>query len=139
MQTRALAYQSLSEWATDQAVPTLLEGLNARNPLIKSVCFRGCARFPRPDVAKAVAGFLDELNCSDAEQSLKQMGPVAEEAVLPYLDSGGITLQRACHVLAAVGTSASLPKLEPLRQHTSPTVRAVAEAAVEAIQARTSR
>jgi predicted Zn finger-like uncharacterized protein len=123
-QLRAAAAGALEKWATANNVPALVRAYknpgsgfegnqikrSARNALVRLKDRRG---------AQAIAPNLVNIRTRfDARRALEQMGPIAEDAALPYVRHAEWQVAiEACRVLAKVGTAKSLQTLEQeLRQ-----------------------
>jgi hypothetical protein len=114
--TASNAVKALGEWGSEENVPALVKAVGDGSVFLRRDAISAVTKFPTPEAAGAVAGRLRELSDREnAVQALQQMGPVAEEPVLPILeDSDVFTRAAACRVLAEVGTSKSLEPLKKL-------------------------
>jgi len=86
----------------------------------------------------AVAPLLVEhATRTDAVNALKAMGPMAEDAVLPYLEDRDAFVQmEACKVLEAIGTEKSMEKIRKYGASGKPFAKDTSAKAIQAIQQR---
>ncbi len=131
---------ALIEWATADNIPQLVRLLLAKGHHSETNrnCMQALARLKDQRGADAVAQMLFTRDFQAAIAALKEMGPLAEDAVLPLLDNDDAALRReVCGILEDIGTSKSL---KDLRRHLSgdrgPGVREAARRAVTAIEER---
>ena len=122
--------ESLGVWGSQEVVPVLGDLLNHGSLEIRAAVIKAIARFRGPVGAECLALHLlkDRRLASDA---LASMGPVAERAVIPYLQhiDHAVRLE-ACKVLKAIGTKESVAALQVASQDSS---KWVADAANEAL------
>jgi len=132
---RAAAMKALGTWHTPQSIPKMIEQLDDGSTEVYKAAMDALSKTKDVRAAAALADQLDGIDISSASRCLQAMGPVAEEAVLEYLDHANTTtLVMACKVLAEIGTQKSLPKLDSLADHTNISVGTAALKAAIAIR-----
>lgn len=133
VQMREMVIPDMAARATPAAVPTLIKALEDESPVVRSAVLQALARLKPPEAAEAIARRLrHEQDRSLAVQALKQIGPSAVAAVLPYLDDevSAIRLE-ACRILAAgkgdrKQTLTALQKTAALLEHKDQKIAAAA-------------
>jgi hypothetical protein len=147
---RPLAVTALGVWGSQEEVPALLAVLDepddvwARKSALKVIGrFRDARTLPT-----LIRCFRDGTTRADAGQALREMGPVAEQAVHDILNEPPhvhvVFLKRdAIDVLADIGTEKSVPVLRKMLASTDPAeafhLREPARKALDAIDKRTKR
>jgi predicted Zn finger-like uncharacterized protein len=124
MKLRAEAARAMEKWATANNVATLVKlykdpGSGIYGSQAKRSARAALVRLKDRRGAQAIAPDLVNIRTRfDARRALEQMGPVAEDAALPYVRHAEWQVAiEACRVLTKVGTAKSLPTLEQeLRQ-----------------------
>jgi hypothetical protein len=111
--TRSAAVRLLKQWGGPANVPLLVSllsdsDMSLRWPAIDALGFIGGA-----DAAVGVAKCLTaRRDFSMAMRALQEIGPEAEDALLPYLKTlGEQDCSRVCQVLGRIGTEKSIPAL----------------------------
>lgn len=139
--TRKSAAAAMEKWATQESVPTLLEGLKDKDVFTRASVITAISQFPSKEVAAGLAPLLaDGFSRGKAREVLAKMGDMAEEPALEYAKSKDwVTQMEACKVLGEVGGKKSLAVLEPLVSESNGLVQAEAKKAVEAIKKRESK
>ncbi len=143
--TRVAGVRSLLVWCGPESVPALVrllesdptgfDGDECRKKGIDAL-----VKLKDPRGAPAIArNWKNPFEREWTRRSLEQLGPVAEDAVRPYLEDRdwGVRVE-ACRTLKRVGTRKSLPALEEALANTRTMYggyRDVADAAREAIHA----
>jgi predicted Zn finger-like uncharacterized protein len=103
---------ALVAWAGPSDTPLLIRSLdNGMNMNDKVLDF--LVRNPTEDGARAVARQMNGLGFFKASDTLKKMGPTAEDAVADLTLTGkDLTVKvEACRVLEVIGTKKSVPKV----------------------------
>jgi hypothetical protein len=118
MFVRADAALALSVWGGPENTPALVEALRDPSPNIRRAVLRTIATIKDPAAAGPVAALLVG-DRSIAAETLRAIGPPAEDAVIPYLDHGdGFVRMEAARILQAVGTEKCVPALQALLRRT---------------------
>ncbi len=129
----------LGAWGTPQEVPMLIgmlgdADINTRNESLQAL---GKLKDERA-VAPMVRCLLELRTQSNAEQSLKAMGPIAETEVLTVLNQKSTQLRNAAiRILAEIGTQKSVPALEEASKAIA--TRSASQKAIAAINARSKK
>ncbi len=128
------AAEALAVWGTADETPALARMLADQDPDVRSAAITALAGLKDDRAAAAVAGRLsDFFDRGKARKALLTMGPAAEKAVIPLVNTGDApTRAEACGVLKAIGTPACLPELEAAAR--GPDIN-VARAAADAVKA----
>jgi HEAT repeat protein len=110
-QAREGACEILKDAGTKACVPAMAKALSDMG--MRRNALAALQRLKAIEAAPAIARGLDEFFArGDAVRVLKQFGPGAEKAVIPYLASKDLqTFRAACEVLAEIGTGLSIPYL----------------------------
>jgi HEAT repeat protein len=129
--------KALVPWATQEQVPELLNWLTHTNAALRNSAVTALGRLKVAEAAEPIAAKLELGDRRLASQALQNIGPPAENAVLPYLRSKdkGARLE-ACYVLKIIGTKASVPSLEALSRETDKELAQSARAALQAVKQR---
>jgi HEAT repeat protein len=132
------AYKALERWGDasciDGLASVIRKGGFHQNPAIGLL-----GKIKEPAASQVLAGLLDNEGCRWlARDALCAQGVVAEPAVLDILRSSKNkdTLERACDVLAAIGTAASLQPLTEMSRYSDFFVRSKAEESLRVLKAR---
>jgi len=135
------AAAALEKWATTDNVPALLRFLeetdfpdaNARRNVMRALVRLQDSRGP-----KVIAQQLFKHDAPAAVSALKDMGPLAEPAVIDLLDHDDPKLRLAmCGVLEEIGTKRSIAELRKRASDRVPAVKEAARSALAAINERT--
>jgi len=110
--TRKFAVEALGVWATKDNVPILLKAMKEKE--MRGDAMKALGRLKDERAAEPIAERLDEFfDRHDAEEALKQMGPIAEKAVLARLHHHDWQVRMTvCDILGVIGTPRSIPPLE---------------------------
>lgn len=106
--------RALAQWATKDNIPTLVALAESEDTLARISIIDALGKLPDERCAAALAKLLAmPPHRHAASKALRELGPVAEDYVLPYLDSEDMMMRsEACEILAVVGTEKSIPKLK---------------------------
>ena len=110
--TRKFAVEALGVWGNKDAVPILLRAM--QNKETRGEAMKALGRLKDERAVEPIAARLEEFfDLHAAEEALKQMGPMAEKAVLARLNHHQWHTRIAvCRILKAIGTKQSIPALE---------------------------
>ncbi len=110
--SRHWAIEALGVWGNKDAVPILLKAM--KNKDTRGDAMKALGRIKDERAAEPIAERLEEFfDRHEAEEALKQMGPVAEKAVLAHLNHHDWQVRTTvCDILGVIGTKQSLPPLE---------------------------
>jgi len=127
-------------WRTEQGVRSILGILRAETPNERVVAIKALASIKTKQVAEALIKQLnDKDNYMQACISIKLLGPVAEESVLPLLtNKAPLVRGTACDLMGAVGTKTGLPQLKRLTRDKDKAVKSEAETSIVLIESRLS-
>jgi HEAT repeat protein len=115
---RGPAIKALGAWGGQDAVPVLMRLLAHKDPFTRREALKAIGRFQDPRTLEPVIqGFRDNSTRADAGQTLREMGPMAEPALIAILNEpagvGNVFLKRdAIDLLADIGTEKSVPALQ---------------------------
>lgn len=139
---REVAVKALTVWATRENLVALTQLLADKNFRQRLEVIEAVGRIKDAQAALVVSSqlFVPEA-AATASKVLKEMGPVAEPAVLPGLNHRHPLIRaEACNILTVIGTEASI---EPLKKRTTieriPAVKAVVKQALAAVMERTGK
>jgi predicted Zn finger-like uncharacterized protein len=127
---------ALVAWAGPNDAPILIRSLdNGMNMNYKVLDF--LARNPTEDGARAVARQMNGLGFFKASDTLKKMGPTAEDAVADLTVTGkdGTVKVEACRILEVIGTKKSVAKVRQAMQR-DPILQYNGEQAIQKMQNR---
>jgi hypothetical protein len=132
------AIKALGVWGTANEIPALIEMLADRETMREALQVIGRFRDPRA-VEPVVRCFRDDTVMHPAQDALREMGPMAEKAVLPILQNlQDINRCRATiDLLKDIGTQESVPALQALVASNDLFLSGAAREAIAAITART--
>jgi predicted Zn finger-like uncharacterized protein len=125
---------SLAAWAGPGDTPLLVRSLDGgMNDKVLDVL----ARNPTDEGARAVANQMNGLGFFKASDTLKKMGPTAEDAVADLTLNGkdGTVKVEACRILEVIGTRKSVPKVRQAMQR-DPILQYNGEQAIQKMQNR---
>jgi S1-C subfamily serine protease len=135
---KTMAARGLAKWATAEQLPALLEAVQDDNSGVRGFLIEALGRVKDERAAEAVASAYGG-NRIQARQALKQLGPVAEPAVLKLLEDKEWSIRMdACDILGEIGTEKSVPALEKAANDENALVKMRAEDALKKIRARPS-
>ena len=136
---RSAAVKALAVWADEDDVPALIRALDDKDPGVLHQALVDFGRIKDPRASERIARHMADPDPSvhnEAVLTLKQMGSIAEGAVVKYLVAEDSRVRvRACQVLMAIGTRGSVPALTRAASGRSSVSRA-AQGALKAIAAR---
>jgi len=131
------ALRALGVWGGPDSIPAIV-------PAIDNNFTRGEARdllatFKDPRAAEAIAKMLPGLgDRASASAFLKDMGPLAEKYVIPFVKHNDIfTAIEACKILQEIGTKECISVLMEVANGTNGFVKGHASDALKAVRART--
>ena len=134
--TQMHAVKALAVWHTEKTLPAIIGCADASQSLLRGAAFDALAQVKAPEAAKAVAAHLAD-DRSRASSALVAMGPVAEEAVLPYATQQDKQARLAAiQILGKIGTQKSIPTLRRLLKYEDGLIRSYARTAGRAILSR---
>lgn len=136
---RDKAVQGLAHWAGTYSVPALLDILKEKNCAVEEEVLEALGSLKDVRAAEPVVAKLTDLSTHDIAYScLKEMGPVAEDAVLAAAGSKDARVALAAiQLLGEIGTDNSVPFLKTaLKKGAKPDIKFCARAALRAIAAR---
>ena len=120
-------------------MPALIRVLEDESPWVRQSAMKALARLQAAEAAEPIAARLVDLgDRAAASQSLKDLGPAAEAAVIQQLDSKDERARReACAILKTIGTSKCLSALEQTTK-TDPSgfIKSAAKEALAAVKTR---
>jgi hypothetical protein len=125
---------ALAAWAGPSDTPLLVRSLDGgMNEKVLEVLVRN----PTDEGARAVANQMDGLGFFKASETLKKMGPAAEDAVADLTLNGrnGTAKVEACRILEVIGTKKSVPKVRQAMQR-DPILQYNGEQAIQKMQNR---
>ena len=133
--TKIAAAKALVVWGTAAAGPALLQEIKGKDVFVRKASLEAIGKLNLKEAPAAVAPLLIEhATRGDAVNALKAMGPMAEDAVLPYLDDRDAFVQmEACKVLEAIGTEKSMDKIRKYGASGRPFAKDVSAKAIESI------
>jgi hypothetical protein len=107
---------ALGVWGTSDNVPALVKLFDEEDVFLKSDVMKTLAKLPSEQAAEAVAKQLP-FDRGNASRSLIEMGPVAEAAVIPFLEDRDEGVRKeACKILGEIGSAKSAAALEKFVQ-----------------------
>lgn len=136
---RAAGLAALAAWFQADAREKVIVALNSVDGIERRAALTVAGRFADAGMAKAVAArFPDRDDRAAAADALVRIGPAAEAAVLPLLNSpDAVMVLEACEVLEKINGPAAAEALAALAKATrDPVIRAGAERAAKAIAPR---
>ncbi len=140
--TRLLALKAHVVWAGKEGVEQYYDLLTDEEPAVRQVVIEALGKLEGGRAAEAIASRLTVMvDRRAALQALRDIGRPAEKAVLPFLGNRDwSTRVIACHILADIGSPASVPALvqaaEGIEAPWDANVRRAANEAIAAIKAR---
>jgi hypothetical protein len=134
--------RALGVWATPAEVPVLVNALRDENPLVRSEAITALAKTKDEQaVAPLVQCFAEGTNRFEAEQALKDMGPMAEKQLLPLLGEDQEVFLRlsTIGILKQIGTRESVPTLRKVVDEGNVHLKVAAQEAIKTINMRTRK
>ena len=112
---RRAAVTALGVWGSENDLPALIRAAVHKDTSTRSAALAVISRFRNAQTLEVVIqSFRERATRTDAGNALREMGPMAEAAVLTLLDDkDDVFLKRdAIELLADIGTEASVPALQ---------------------------
>ncbi len=130
------AIKVLAVWRSPEAVPALIGRTRDNRHFVRSEAIKALGKYQDREAAEAVVSVWKEDGFA-VEDALKEMGPIAEPAVIPMLRSPDPHLRRkACDVLKIIGGQETLLVMQSLPNDPDFGVRVNAQETWKAIVAR---
>jgi hypothetical protein len=130
------AIKVLAVWRSPEALPALIGRTRDNRHFVRSEAIKALGKYQDNGVAEAIVAVFKEDGFA-VEAALKEMGPVAEPAVIPLLKSPDPDLRRqACGVLKIIGGQETLKVMQSLPSDPDFGVRVAAQDTWKAIVAR---
>lgn len=109
---RQSAIEALGIWGNRDTVPILLKAMKDKKT--RGDTIKALGRLKDERAAEPIAEQLEDVFHRDvAAEALKQMGPIAEKAVLARLNHHELFIRiSVCNILKEIGTKLSIPALE---------------------------
>lgn len=127
-------FPALDAWTTEEHMDRLILLIGETTGFVQRDCMNFVAKKGGQRAAVALAELLVHPQL-DPKEALKKMGPVAEDAVLPYVTHPKDAVRRdACEILEVIGTAKSLREINKLARDRSIFSRKAAEKAYYAIE-----
>jgi hypothetical protein len=138
---RKAAVRALGRWATAKEIPTLIAALNHDDVFTRQEALNVIGTFRDKRTIAPVVECLRSIHTrSQAERALRDMGSMAEKAVLALLDDADVFVRQVgINMLRDIGTHQSVSALEREANGTNIFLRDPARAALQAIAARSKR
>lgn len=136
--TREWTRDALGVWGTKQTVPLLLKTMNDKEGRPSTIKALGRLKDERAiePIADRLEDFFDR---GEAVKALKNMGAMAEEAVIKRLQHPENDVRKAaCDILKTIGTNKSIPALQKVVAEKNFFLTRPAEEAIRVIKARTA-
>jgi hypothetical protein len=128
--------ETLGVWRSPQAVPKLIERTTDNRFFVRKLAIKVLGKYKAVRAAEPIADRLKE-DGFEAEEALKEMGSIAEPALIARLKSpDSETRRRACDVLRDVGGSEALKAMRSIPPDADFGVRVAAQNAIKQITAR---
>jgi hypothetical protein len=135
------AIQGLALYGGKYSVPILIEILETEKLKASDELFDALGAFPDPRAAEALSQRLnDPFNSEGAIRAMRQMGPVAEDALIKVAPSDDAkTSLEAVKLLGQIGTTKSTVLLTKAARSPNQEVSEAAKAAIKAIRERSRK
>ncbi len=132
------AAKCLEQWATIQAIPTLMKTLDDKSMITRHAAMMALAWLQVEKTAEPIATHLaNQKDRLGASKALKKMGVIAESAVLKHLENDDWMVRlEAVRILQVIGTDESIPSLQARQSDSQALIQRVAGEAIQAIQER---
>jgi predicted Ser/Thr protein kinase len=138
--TRLPAVRALGVWGDSNAAPLLIERLDDQEFAVRWAAMDALTRLKIADATGWIARRLGTGDSGKAEETLREFGPAAEDAVLERLKTGDpATRCAACRALKDIGTQKSIALLKTISNDSEGILRMYAKEAIQAVEARTPR
>ncbi|HTU17047.1 MAG TPA: trypsin-like peptidase domain-containing protein [Gemmataceae bacterium] len=132
------ALRALQIWAGPENVAAVIPA--AGNNFTCGEAIKVLSRFQTAEVAEALAKVLPNgIARGPAAAALKKMGPIAEKAVIPFVNQGFWVGMEACNILKAIGTKECIPVLTQAVNDPKYPAKMAAQQALKSVQARAKR
>ncbi len=130
------AVKSLAVWRSPEAIPALIGRTRDNRHFVRSEAIKALGKYQDLQAAEAIVAVFKEDGFA-VEAALKEMGPVAEPAVIPLLRNPDADLRRkGCEVLKYIGGQETLKVMQALPADPDFGVRVSANECQKAIVAR---
>lgn len=138
---RADLWRSYAKWVREEDVPLLIDALGSKSPDVRSAAAELLARYPESNNLRWLARQLMDPYLRERVQNLLvEIGPAAEEAVLPYAsESDPETRTTAWETLGHIGGSTALRQLREQADRPSLAKEEALQRAVTRIAARVEK
>lgn len=132
------AAKCLEQWATIQAIPSLMKTLDDKSMITRHAAMMALARLQVEKTAEPIATHLaNQKDRLGASKALKKMGVIAESAVLKQLENDDWMVRlEAVRILQVIGTDKSIQSLQARQSDSQPLIQRVANEAIQEIQKR---
>ncbi len=130
------AIKVLAVWRSPEALPALIERTRDNRHFVRSEAIKALGKYSDREAAEAIVSVFKDDGFA-VEAALKEMGSVAEPAVIPLLKSPDPDLRRkACEILKFIGGQEALRTMQALLRDPDFGVQIAAREATSAIVAR---
>jgi HEAT repeats len=127
------AIKTLVIWKSPEAVPTLIKLTNDNRFTVRHEAIKALGKIKDPRGVEAVILRIKE-DGSQVEDALKEMGPIAEPALIERLTNPDSDIRRrVCAILKVVGGKETLKAMQPLPADPELSVRVAANDAASSI------
>jgi HEAT repeat protein len=134
--TRLEIIDALAIWGTADSIPALIRLLDGQ-AWEPERAMLALAKLRDPRGARAIAKMLFTRDARKALSALREMGPAAEDAVLPLLLNNDPRMRgEVCLLLEEIGTAKSLPELKKRFSDDVKEVRLAAKQAYATVDSR---
>lgn len=134
--TRQDVIEALGVWGNKDAVPLLLNAMREKET--RDTAMKALGRLKDERAVEPIVERLDDFfDNHEAAEALKQMGPMAEQAVLARLNHHEFMMRMTVFdILKVIGTKKSLPSLEKASADQNIVIATTAKETIQAITAR---
>jgi hypothetical protein len=130
---------ALGVWATPAEVPLLIDATRDENNQVRSAAFEALGKtHDQQAVAPLVRAFVEGNNRFEAQEALRELGPLAEKEVLSVItgEQDDFLRMSAINLIKEIGTQESLPVLRKVIEEGKIQLKFPAQDAIKAINAR---
>jgi hypothetical protein len=128
--------KTLAVWRSPSAVPALIERTSDNRFFVRKEAIKTLAKYKDARASEPIAERLKE-DGFEAEDALKQMGSIAEPAVIERLTNPDPEIRRrACNILQEIGGHVTLQAMQAMPPDSEFSVRVAAQNAIKHINAR---
>jgi hypothetical protein len=128
--------KTMAIWRSPAAVPALIARTGDNRFFVRKEAIKTLGRYKDARAIEPIAQRLKE-DGFEAEAALKEIGSIAEPALIERLKSDDPDIRRsACNVLKEIGGSATLEAMQSIRPDSDFAVRVAAQDAMKQIRAR---